>query len=214
MIDFSNSNIIDKFSEIGLYKRLAESSYKVEESQLEGDDSLRSVNITSIPSDVWVFDNEYKDSRLTSGGSKVEKTMIFLKNDILYLMPIELKSKIRTNEFKRKVLKKFFHSFDFFTPHLFAFKDIFGNFSTVEIVPVCFYKDYIVAEPYSHNDVEVDNTCARLKRAIDGNDSYANFHFESILFPEQKWFRVMIQSTGNASCFEQDFENMLSAYLS
>lgn len=213
MIDFIESSVKNRFSEIGLYKLIEEDSYKVEESLLEGDDPLRYVNVTSIPNNVWVFDNEYKDSRLSSGGSKIEKTMIFLKDDVLYLIPIELKSKIRTNDFKKKVLKKFYHSFDFIISHLFVFKHVLGNFNSVKIVPVCFYKDYMIAEPYKGNDVEDDNTCTKLNEAIKDNSTYANFHFESILFPEQKWFRVVIQSTDNANFFELGFDQMLSAYF-
>ncbi len=91
--------------------------------------TLQQVKIQQLPNTCWVFENEYhqlpnptqKEQRnsFSSRGYKVEKTLLWQKDNELYVFMIEMKSEL-TLENMSSCIKKYEHSLNFFAPYLAA----------------------------------------------------------------------------------------------
>jgi hypothetical protein len=63
---------------------------------------LKKITITNLPKEnLWIFESETtKDKCLGAGGKTVERSILFLEDDRLYVLMIELKSQVKNLKMK------------------------------------------------------------------------------------------------------------------
>ncbi|MFT5619040.1 MAG: hypothetical protein ACI85I_002277 [Arenicella sp.] len=108
---------------VGVLKRFSNGNLKIEERNKELDGvgaDLHSVSINNIPKEnIWIFDNEFyqnktnKENKIltsqkgafSSAGKKVELTVIYEKDNYLYLILIEMKTSMNSKKYSEVIDK-------------------------------------------------------------------------------------------------------------
>lgn len=130
--------VSEKLASIGLLKPLHKKELIITEKGANKNTTLKNVQITQIPDGVWVLDNEFAENGSVSlGGSKTEKTLLYVHNDRLYVIMLEMKSS-NTDTNLASLKKKLTGSLTAISIYLSGHTH-FQKFQNTEIYPVGIY---------------------------------------------------------------------------
>lgn len=177
--------VSEKLATIGLLKPLHKKELIITEKGANKNTTLKNVQITQIPDGVWVLDNEFAENESVSfGGSKTEKTLLYVHNDRLYVIMLEMKSSNEDTNLS-KLKKKLTHSLTAVSIYLSGHTH-FQKFQNTEIYPVgiyCFNKELTISK--SPNSDKNDTYKLYLKKCFGKNEKKMLLDIEPATFYEK-----------------------------
>lgn len=218
-IQLLNEHLSQKWEEIGLFYPLKANYLEINETEMDKKkDNLLWIKLENIPAECWIFENEYiqmenpklstQKASFSTAGDKVEKMLVWVKDNFLYLFMVEMKTTLTIDNVSN-CIGKFEHSLNFFVSYL-ASHAHFRAFSHLYIAPIgmIFYNqegDY--SNPYKFN---YGKTKPRFKeKYIKANKRSFLMQIEPISLAQKEIPVLYFQNPQHTTGFEINFDEIL-----
>lgn len=214
-----NNHISKKWNDIALFYPNNTGFLVIDETSTKSD-ILKQVKILQLPDNCWVFENEFyqlpnvtKEHRnsFSSMGDKVEKTIIWQKDHVLYLFMVEMKS-LLTLENVSSCIKKFEHSLNYFVTYLAA-HPYFQSLSELYLTPigvVCYNEDADYSNFRNPYELSYGKTKPRFKKKyIDEKKRSFLMEVEPIVLEAKEMPVIFLQTPNDKdSHFSLNFQDI------
>lgn len=225
---------------IGFFYSYNQSVVDIKESDTQkvdktGGEPLKSVKIVNVPlENIWIFENEFasldinKDAEqkgtFSSSGSKVEKTILYLEGNKLYVLMIEMKRTLMLKHFSGSdsIISKIAQSLSHLTVYL-AVNPFFEQMPELTIIPagiICYnYEEYTKDRLDADDERIIKEKSERSKgiRAFAENyieKALRDFHMEiQPILLDKMLVPIIFEKNPNeplTDSFDIDFQNILT----